>query len=63
MELLVRLNGFLLIDSTILSQGGKLTIIEDSWNDGLGDDAMTSVVDDGRGEVAEAIDLQDLERL
>ena len=57
MELLVRLNSLLLINCAVLSQACQVRVIQDTWNDTLGDDTVAAVVDNSCRKVVQALDL------
>jgi hypothetical protein len=54
------MNSLLLIYCSILSQAGKIVIVEDTWDNGLGNDSVTSVVDEAGGQDVEAFDVHQL---
>jgi hypothetical protein len=60
-EFFISMNGLLLIYCPVLSQTGKIVVMEDSWDDGLGNDSVTSVVDEAGGQDVEAFDVHQLQ--
>ena len=46
MELLIGLDGLLLVDCAVLCETCQLAVVEDTWDDRLGDDSVATVVDD-----------------
>ena len=50
-------DGTCLLNDTVLSQRKEITVVQDAWNDGLSDDAVTTIVDKGCGKLMESFDF------
>ena len=61
MELFIGLNSFLVVHSSILSQASKLTVVQNTWDDRLTNNSVSSVVDNCRCKVVQSINFKNLE--
>ena len=53
MELLSSYDGFLIIDSTVFGQTAQITIVENTWDDGLADHSVSLEIDQAGRQVVE----------
>lgn len=62
MEFRIALDALLLVDGTIFSQAAQLRVVQDSWDDRLSYDSVSTIVDDCGGKEVQFVDLKELER-